>query len=158
MTTRGFRGRAGRDEERGKHPGRRESVAFFRGTQWRNGERFYKEKNMRLQNRSFLDNGATRNFLRGSRRFTACTLNGCGSEFSVMTLRTERTLGGRINGRGTKPNPQTSEEGGCWTILLLSSSSSLGDDMEGNSHLPGPPIHTPAIEHTLHSSEPVSSS
>lgn len=38
-------------------------------------------------------------------------LKGMWTEFSVMTLRTEGTLGGRINRQGTETNPKTSEEG-----------------------------------------------
>lgn len=79
---------------------------FYRGHNEGMGRDCKKREKMRLQNRSFLDNGATNNFLRGLRRFTACNLNGCGTGFSVMTLRTEGTLGGRIHRQGTKPNPK----------------------------------------------------
>lgn len=38
-------------------------------------------------------------------------LKGCRTEFSVMTLRTDGTLGGRINRQETKTNPKTLEDG-----------------------------------------------
>lgn len=76
-----------------------------------------------------------------------------------MILRTEGTLGGRINRQGTETNPKTLGEGAGTAPPSLS--SSLGDDSGGEwLSCPGPrlplapgPLPPPEM-HTLHKSEP----